>query len=266
MIFSAYRALLKLPTFKGKSRIENVLREHLSIPPVAVDGGLSMELDPGEWTQIDLLTNGIIEPITSKLIQDLLPKGGTFIDVGAHVGFHTINAAKSVGRGGTVIAIDPQPYNCERILRNCLINDIENAVVHVAAVGNQDGFVVLQNQRASDKARLTLRDSGVNDCQQKFVVPIRRLGSIIRDAGLTRVDVLKIDVEGFEDEVLRGLEHSSGLVQNVVFEMLEPSSKVAKDAASLLLEGGFVLKTLTGAPWQVGDTCIEGNVLAQRAS
>ncbi len=110
-----------------------------------------MELDPTEWTQVTLMTTRIIEPITSHLIQQLLPNGGTFVDVGAHVGFHTINAAKSVGNQGTVVAIDPQPYNCERLLRNCFINDIGNVTVHVAAVGSQDGFVVLRNQPATDK-------------------------------------------------------------------------------------------------------------------
>jgi tRNA A58 N-methylase Trm61 len=151
MLFSVYRTFLKLPDFTGKSRIAGLLRRRLATPAVRVHGGVMMELDPTEWTQVTLMTTRIIEPITSHLIQQLLPNGGTFVDVGAHVGFHTINAAKSVGNQGTVVAIDPQPYNCERLLRNCFINDIGNVTVHVAAVGSQDGFVVLRNQPATDK-------------------------------------------------------------------------------------------------------------------
>jgi hypothetical protein len=64
--------------------------------------------------------------------------------------------------------------------------------------------------------------------------------------------------------VLRGLVHSAHIVQNIIIEVLNPGSELATAVASLLVEHGFSLKSLTGTPWHIGNPCIEGNILAQR--
>src|SRR4051812_9900321 len=116
-LYSAYRSILRLPSFKGKERVAAVFRSALQPAKQCVDG-FWMQLDPVEWMQIELIKGSPAEPKTCALYSKLLSTGGTFIDVGAHVGFHSMTARRLVGKTGLVIAIDPQPYNCDRMLTN----------------------------------------------------------------------------------------------------------------------------------------------------
>src|SRR5262245_25713330 len=110
---------LRLPPFRVKTRIEQLLRLMLCTPHrTVVAHKLRMELDLAEWTQMQLLKRNWLEPQTLQLYENLLQPGETFIDVGAHVGFHSLVARHLVGPNGLVIALEPQPYNAQKILAN----------------------------------------------------------------------------------------------------------------------------------------------------
>jgi FkbM family methyltransferase len=224
-----------------------------------------MELDPQEWLQIHLLAGDLPEPATTALFRSLLRPGDVCIDVGAHVGFLTLAAAQRVGVNGRVIAIEPQPYNCERILINSQANGLENVVVVMAAAGEEDGYVRLHNQKRNDKARLTLAGSGVSDVATLFEVPVLRVDCVRARHGLARVRLLKIDVEGFEREVLAGAGETLALTDNVVFECLPEMDPAVVDVlVETLTSAGFVLQQIDGTPWAPGRPLIEHNVWATR--
>jgi hypothetical protein len=92
MLNKAYDLDLKLPSFRGKNGAASFLRNRLKPTASKIIYGLAMELDPGEWPQIDLRTTGRLEPKTTALFEKLLAKGDTYIDVGAHVGYHALVA------------------------------------------------------------------------------------------------------------------------------------------------------------------------------
>src|SRR5947209_6611895 len=125
MIFDAlFTPFLRLPYFKGKTRIEELLCRLLWVPnQTVVLGGARMELDLAEWTQMQLLKRNWLEPRTLELYAKLLRPGDVFVDVGAHVGFHSLVARQIIGFEGLVIAIEPQPYNARKILENWRAND-----------------------------------------------------------------------------------------------------------------------------------------------
>ena len=135
MIRALYRALLRGPNFRGRHRLDSALRRMLAPAVDTAPEGLRMQLDDQEWLQIGLLAGEEQEPRTIALQKRLLRPGDTSIDVGAHVGFHALVAARCVGPSGQVIAIDPQPYNADRILTNSALNGLDNILVVVAAVG-----------------------------------------------------------------------------------------------------------------------------------
>lgn len=266
MIGGLYPGFLRLPAFKGKARIDSVLKRMLyRVKPTAVADGLLMWLDPMEWTQAELIAQGRIEPLTMRLFAKLLPRGGAYVDVGAHVGFHTLVARRALGPSGRVIAIEPQPYNCERILKNWELNSFENLELYVAVAGAEDGPVRLPNQAATDKARLSLRLPGVNDLPQHFHVPMLRLDSLLMNERIGVVHLVKIDAEGFEPEVLKGMESSFAMTENLVLEML-PSTGAGqgRDAILGLRERGFRLRTVTGEPFAGEAGIPENNVWATR--
>ena len=263
---SLLTAFLRIPHFKGKSRLEAViLRRHRHPLKTVVYGGLLMDLDLGEWTQLQLRRGKWLEPRTLARYTELLQPGDVFADVGAHVGFHSLVARQKVGAGGLVLAIEPQPYNACKILSNWRANGFTNLKLIVAAGGNENGTVELCDQEDNDRSMLSLVEGCGKNEAQKFVVPMVRLDSVMQDHGITGIKLLKLDVEGFELEVMEGLGDKLPAIDHILFELLDggKSDRSAK-LLGLFGDAGYEIKTVEGVPWKTGEPLPENNLWAAR--
>lgn len=247
------------------ARLQSLLRHGLEPRRFLVEG-LWLELDPLEWLQVAMLSGEPVEPQTLALFSRILEPGDVMIDVGSHVGLHALVSARLVGPAGRVLAVEPQPYNCERIMTNAAANGFTNIHVVCAAAGAQAGVVTLRQQVVSDKARLSLAGDGVNDTGLTFEVPMVSLDELARRHDFERVRLLKIDVEGFEPEVLRGARDLLDRLDNLIVEILpgwdEARTRVMLDQMEA---AGFELRTVNGALWRRGDVLVESNLWARRA-
>lgn len=264
MFLHLYKAIWKLPEFRGRARLAEILRRRFLSPrPVRVAGGLLMILDPNEYLQADLLVKGSHEPLTMALIQRLLRPGDTYVDVGAHVGFHTLVARRQTGPNGRIVAIEPQPANAAKILENWRCNGFENIVVIVALAGRESSVCTLHDQSARDRSRLSVVYDPVNDQPQLFEVPVYTLEEIIDRHKLESIRLLKVDVEGAEYEVLEGLGGKVDRVEHCIVEVL-PDARSTVQIAEWLKATGFELRTVTGASWSPGCPLPENNLWAAR--
>jgi FkbM family methyltransferase len=138
------------------------------------------------------------EPEVWRLVMAALRPGDHVADVGAHIGLYAVALARRVGPAGRVTAFEPDARNYQLVLRHARLNGVgaQMRVVN-AAVSGQDG---------------TISFSGDKDIQNQIVpagtpgarqVPVVRLDTHFAGG---RVDLLKVDVEGFEEEVLAGAE------------------------------------------------------------
>jgi FkbM family methyltransferase len=267
MITALYRSFLRLPGFRGKARIDAFLKRWLHSPALStVHADLAMWLDPLEWSQATLIETGVVEPATVRLFEKVLGRGDVYVDVGAHVGFHTLVARRCVGPDGRVVAVEPQPYNCERILVNWQLNGFDNLDLHVAAAGAGGGRVELRNQAMTDKARLTLAGEGVNDLRQRFHVPLVTLDEILDAHAIGKVHLMKVDAEGYEMEVMLGLDRRIADVENLIVEVLpDPATRAAARALlDRLRERGFELRTVAGDRATIDTPLPENNLWATR--
>lgn len=146
------------------------------------------------------MATGDYERFESDLARMLVRPGDTVIDVGAHVGHYTLLFADAVGPAGTVIAAEPFPPNRERLAANVASADVGDRVT-VLPYALSDG---------SGPAQLFAnpRNSGDNHLwytQGWLHVPIecRRLDDLLDES--SDVDLIKIDVQGAEVQVLRGM-------------------------------------------------------------
>jgi FkbM family methyltransferase len=259
------RALYACPRFKGRDRLIGLIASTFSERPRETASGYKMYLDPAEYFQLELLVLGPQEPLTLGLIDQLIHEGDAIIDVGAHVGTHALRAARASGPLGRVYTFDPQPSNIDLVCRNANANNLQNIVAVCAAVGARNGFVRLNLQRESDRARLSLRLHNPNNLPVRFEVPIRRLDSFMVANSIDEVALLKIDTEGYELEVLRGLGEQITNCRNIVFEMLEGDSEDERMAVcDLLSAAGFELHRVDGVAWRIGDPLPESNLWAKR--
>lgn len=133
-----------------------------------------------------------------RLSTQHLRPGDTFVDVGANFGLFSAVAAQKVGPRGRVVAVEPLPELVERLRFNMRINEFENVAIYATAVGERTGEVVLyvsENSRAESSLVMSAGKTALT-------VPMMPLLEIVEDAGLSRIDAMKVDVEGYEDRVL----------------------------------------------------------------
>jgi FkbM family methyltransferase len=130
-------------------------------------------------------------------------RGEIFIDIGAHVGKYTLQVATIVGNEGLVIALEPHPENWQVLLKAISLNKLRNIVVLNVAAWERDC-----------KLNIFIGDeSGHHSAKQNrglgyIEVEARAVDNIVEELNLKRVDWLKIDVEGAELEVLKGLKNT----------------------------------------------------------
>lgn len=139
------------------------------------------------------------EPMTDALLADVLRPGMVVLDVGAHVGYYTLVAARAVGPSGKVHAFEPCAETLSLLRANVRANGFENVEIHPYAAGSSDSRRPLHVTGSSDSHGLfphplteTLRTTEVRTVPVAQIVP-------------GPVDLVKIDVEGAEFEALDGM-------------------------------------------------------------
>lgn len=129
------------------------------------------------------------------------PAGGVFVDVGANVGIYALALARHVGAGGKVIAIEPHPVIHARLAFNKAASGFTQVKLVAAAAGASDGELMIE----TDGDNLGASHIVTGEVSARAIrVSSLRLQRILEEAGVSQVDALKIDVEGYEDRVLTG--------------------------------------------------------------
>ena len=150
----------------------------------------------------------IYEPEKFHNITRFLPRGGGFVDVGANIGDFSIWAAKQGGPDTCVLAVEADPDNLPLLARNVHRHGLDGTVqVAPVAAAAEAGTVVLHQGHQSGTS--TISPSDVHEMEHMrprgtVEIPAKTLDSLLEEAALPRVDVVKIDVEGAEEYVLAG--------------------------------------------------------------
>ena len=133
-------------------------------------------------------------------LECLSKTGDIFADVGAHVGYYTVRMAKIFKH---VYAFEPNPESLENLKRNIKLNNITNVTVYDFALGSSESIMTLHLRSASSTLLPRHLWNVVPD--MKYIgdiqVQVKRMDDVIDGA-----DVVKIDVEGYEWEVLSGMD------------------------------------------------------------
>jgi FkbM family methyltransferase len=132
-----------------------------------------------------------------------LKKGMNFLDVGAHIGKYAVRVANMVGNEGNVVAVEPNKDNFEVLVRNIELNQLQNCIpLNLAAYHtNRDVSLFLGPSSAEHTIK---EDLG----KGSYKVKARALDDVLKEIGIEKVDLVKLDVEGAELEVLKGLERT----------------------------------------------------------
>lgn len=214
---------------------------------ITTKSGLRYYIDPLSNLGEVLVRCGEYEPETEQMFRELLRPGDSFLDVGANEGYFTALAASLVGNTGYVVAVEPQGKLCDIIEINVSLNGEKATVVHGALGGTtgQKCELFLYPSLNTGAASLVHKPKLYRNVEKTtFVSPSELLGA------RPFFHAVKVDVEGFEGDVIRSLEpllhagkiralmldyHASILAANRV-DPKEIESRIL--AAGMSLDGG----------------------------
>ena len=188
------------------------------------------------------------EPDVWRALIAELRTGDTFVDVGAYIGLYTVAAGSRLHSSGRVVAFEPDSHNFSLLQEHVRLNGLEGQVeLRQAAISDKDERACFVSN-GSTEGRLVL--SASEDTTTIDVVTLDRAF-----AG-ERIDVLKVDVEGYEEMVLRGarnLLRSRVLRPRAVFVEVHPYAWPSVGTTSdsllgLLGEAGYLVETIDGQP------------------
>jgi FkbM family methyltransferase len=160
-----------------------------------------MQVDPSDYLQLLLYYTGTFEETSLRVMRKCLPAGGVMMDVGANIGLYTLEAAIHAGASGRVIAVEAAPCHVDAARANVALNGLRNVTVVHAAAGAAPGHARLAMPSRGNRGEFTL---GHSDADLTIDVTVRTLSDIAAEAGIERLDVMKMDIEGSEDAALRG--------------------------------------------------------------
>lgn len=164
---------------------------------------------------------GTYEPELRDIFRTVLPLDGVVLDIGANVGWHTLLMARLVGDQGRVLAAEPNPSVRKRLLNHLKINRFEQVEVVPYAIADTDGTVEFFGPEADDgdSGDGYVVSSGSTAQRGTIRVETKRLDAIVTAAQIKRLELIKIDVEGFEWPVLQGGEQTIAKFRpHIIFE------------------------------------------------
>lgn len=175
----------------------------------------------------------------------LSPAGMCVVDVGANVGYYTLLAARRVGPTGRVVAVEPSAPVADRLELVVGENRIAQVQLVRCGLGRAAGETALYDPAPGNHTPSMVGNTG----NAGHTVPIRTLDELAGSEGLGRIDLLKVDVEGYEPEVFAGAAGllAAGRVRAILCELnaywLARGGTTSRAVYSELLEYGFVDQT-----------------------
>jgi FkbM family methyltransferase len=157
------------------------------------------------------------EPDTVALFASLCGRDSRVLDVGANIGMTALALSRICTRG-EIVAIEPVLRTFQYLQQNVSKADARNVKTFNFALGSSEGSVLMQGH-PSNFACSFIADNYTIPANDHFSqrVPVKRLDDIFPDLSLDRLDFLKIDVEGFELEVLAGAREILNTYKPIVF-------------------------------------------------
>jgi FkbM family methyltransferase len=214
----------------------------VGIPPIVVRGkhhGYLMRLDRSDWAQrMTYFLGRYYELGVLTVLDSMLKPGDRFVDIGANIGMIALHARHLVGATGQVDCYEPLPLCANAIREHVRLNRLAN--VHVHQLGLSDENTKLEIKTTSEHSgTATFGNVTQSDVVGTFVVDVRTGDELI-----DRADFIKIDVEGFELRVLKGLkrviEESEPIIVTELNEaLLSGAGATAADIADFLQQRGY---------------------------
>ena len=176
---------------------------------------------------------GIPELPMIKFLEVIAGHGRCFVDIGAHIGFYSMGLAPGFDR---VISFEPSRFQYSVLRRNRALNDYDHVTCEHVALGDTAGEAMLSVLSYEGGLNTLAPDVvGTSTVMDRYMVPVETLDA----RGLTDVDLMKIDVEGFEIPVLRGAARTIAASRPVILIEVWEQPERRQKVQDVLTEFGY---------------------------
>lgn len=167
--------------------------------------GATVVLNPTDPVVSGALHFGVYEKAETRFFQSACRDGMTFLDVGANLGYYTALAARAVGPNGRVLAVEPDPDSFGYLEQTIAANAVGNVEAFPVAASDTPAMLPLY---ISTDNRGDNRLYASDEERPQVEVEARPLDALLRENKIETVDLIKIDVQGYEPKVIAGLRET----------------------------------------------------------
>jgi FkbM family methyltransferase len=239
------------------SRIVRTARAALgaeSASVLAKRGGINWLLDLQEGIDFAIFL-GLYERSTAKAIRRSVQPGQVVLDVGANIGTHTFELARQVGASGKVFAFEPTSFAYAKLLRNLGLNTALVPIVKAEQLMLAASDSKIAENHIHSSWPLVPSDNlhaeHLGRLQSTEGARAISLDTYLKQAAVRRVDFIKLDVDGFECEVLEGARHCLDTFRPTILMELAPYVLRERGSSpqylmAILRRSGYRFTTLDG--------------------
>lgn len=168
-------------------------------------GNSVVVLNPRDPVVSGALNLGMYEKSETEFFRTICHPGMTVLDIGANIGYYTAMALDGIGKEGKVIALEPDPENFAFLQRTVEANHASNVISVNKAASSSPGRLTLYTS-ASNRGDNRLYANDL--CEGEITVDLCTIDGLLDNLGIESVDVIKMDVQGFEGHVIRGMKET----------------------------------------------------------
>ncbi len=221
--------------------VKNILKQKYLVRNI-YDFKLKLDLNDSGISR-QLVIGGTREEQLRCILKEEIQKGMTILDIGSNVGYYPIMEAKMVGESGYVYAVEPAPENYKNLIENIHLNNLSHIIeTHNNGMSNKKGterFFLSNHSNLHTFMAKGFKDNYITKgTSNNFIkVDVMDVSSFIKN--MKSIDLVRMDVEGFEVEIIEGLEEAvkSGLFNGkIVFECHFPKYDDIKHSMRRQLE------------------------------
>ena len=220
-MFKLLQNLLRRSPFPGQMRIfhyffsRNRFKENYVIT-FPLKGNFLIHTNTKKLIDARVVYTGDYESGIKDVFKGIIKSGDVVLDIGANIGFHTLFFSELTGKEGMVIAFEPIPQNYQTLRSNIILNSYKNIQALQIALGNNNEEInIFIDPGNANPGSFNLFSNNSTNTK----INCRRGDDILAELNINRVDMMKIDVEGYEQFALEGLQETIRNCQpKIVFE------------------------------------------------